>query len=427
MGHRRSTSAWLLAAAVAIAPGVVEAGESDNHIAYYQRLLQRHPNDARTHLRLGDALVRKARETGDNAYFDRAEAALRRSLELTPASAGAWRHLAYVFYSRHQFAEAETYARKAVALDAADGHAWGVLGDTLLETGRYDEAGEVYARMLALEPDLHAWARRAGLRSLRGELPGANADLERAVAEGRAAGRPAESIAWALWQLGTEHFMIGDLAAAEGRFAESLAAYPDYHRALAGMGQVRAAQARYEEAVTLYRRALAGAAHPEYASPLGDVLTRLGRTDEARAPYGLVEALGRLDDARLAQERRELAYFYADHDRELPRALDLARQDLAERRDVYGHDLLAWVLLKNGRAAEAREAITTALGVGTRDAWLFFHAGMIHQALGEPERAREYLTLALATNPHFHVLHADTARRALAALPPPAAPGPAAE
>jgi hypothetical protein len=51
------------------------------------------------------------------------------------------------------------------------------------------------------------------------------------------------------------------------------------------------------------------------------------------------------------------------------------------------------------------------LRLGTRDARLFFHAGMIQLGLGERDAGKAYLGRALATNPHFHLLHADLARR----------------
>jgi Flp pilus assembly protein TadD len=104
------------------------------------------------------------------------------------------------------------------------------------------------------------------------------------------------------------------------------------------------------------------------------------------------------------------------HDVEPSAALELARRELTVRQDVYAHDVLAWTLLKNGQAVEARAAIGNALRLGTRNARLFFHAGMIHRATGERERARHYLSLALATNPRFDVLQADAAARALAEL-----------
>src|SRR5437764_581350 len=50
---------------------------------------------------------------------------------------------------------------------------------------------------------------------------------------------------------------------------------------------------------------------------------------------------------------RELALFYCNHDRELPKALELAQRDLTLRQDIFAHDTLAWALVKNGRAKEA--------------------------------------------------------------------------
>jgi hypothetical protein len=41
---------------------------------------------------------------------------------------------------------------------------------------------------------------------------------------------------------------------------------------------------------------------------------------------------------------------------------------------------------------------------------------MIHQAVGNAEQAREYLERALATNPRFHLLHADVAGETLEKL-----------
>jgi hypothetical protein len=67
-----------------------------------------------------------------------------------------------------------------------------------------------------------------------------------------------------------------------------------------------------------------------------------------------------------------------------------------------------------------------ALRLGTRDARLFYHAGMIERALGNVGAAAGYLRLALDTNPHFHLRQADEARRtlhAIAELSPEAPPG----
>ena len=59
---------------------------------------------------LGD-LLRQARESGDPAYFDRAEVALKKSLQLHPEYADAIRHLAFVLL--HEAAALRTSCRHA--------------------------------------------------------------------------------------------------------------------------------------------------------------------------------------------------------------------------------------------------------------------------------------------------------------------------
>ena len=390
----------------------------DQAIQREQLTLRRRPRDAGAYLRLGDAYVQKARATGDMSYLDLAAESLRQSLAIAPTNAGAVRHLAHVFASRHDFPAAVSQALQALALDPRDGDAWGVLGDAYLELGLYDRAREAYDAMIRLKGNLASHARMSGLESVRGNPRGSIDQLRRAIASGRSASQPRESIAWAEWQLGAEHFAIGEVAAAEAQFEAALHTFPGYYRALAGLAQVRVAQGRHGDAVLLYNKALAIAPFPEYASALGDLYTRMGRPGEASKQYELVEYIGRLNALNRVLYNRELAYFYADHDRKVEVAVELAQSEIESRRDIYGYDVLAWALYKSGRPEEALGPMNEALRLGTRDAKLFFHAGMIHQALGHRERAREYLAQALATNPHFHVLLADEAARVLANLAP---------
>jgi tetratricopeptide (TPR) repeat protein len=385
----------------------------DQAIQRQQRLLQRSPSDAGAYHRLGDAYIQKARETGDLGYLALAEQSLAKALAIAPAHAGAARHLAYVFSLRHEFPEAAAQALAALEIDPTDAGALGVLGDAHLELGLLDRAGEAYDRMMALKEDIASYGRRSGLRALRGDVPGAIDDLRRAVASARSTSQPRESFAWAEWQLGVEHFAIGELEAAERQYQAALQTYPGYYRALAGLAQVRAAQARYPEAVELYRKALAVAPYPEYAAALGDVHSKTGRHADAARLYELVEYTGRLNAINKAVYNRELAYFYADHGIKLDAAVELAQAELTSRRDIYGYDALAWALHRAGRSREAVAPMDEALRLGTQDARLFFHAGLIHRAGGHPQRACEHLTRALAINPHFHVLHAAPAAQAL--------------
>jgi tetratricopeptide (TPR) repeat protein len=389
---------------------------TDYQIAYYQQLIKRNPRNGKAFYGLGDALIRKARETGDPSHFNRAEEALKKSLEIAPTNAGAMRHLAYVFYSRHEFEPAALHSRKAIEMDANDGDSYGILGDALLEVGKYDEARDAYQRMMQLEDSLYSRSRLAGLKSFHGDPAGSITELEKAIAAGKGAKQPAESIAWAEWQLGTDHFTLGDLAKAEAYYRQSLQSYPNYYRAQAGMAQVRGAQKRYDEAIDLYQKAISVLPMPEYVAALGDLYGKIGKPAQARQQYELVEYIGRLNALNQVLYNRELAYFYADHDIKLSESLELAHRELDYRKDIYAYDLLAWSLYKNGKAEEARDAIHEALKLGTQDAKLFFHAGMIYYRLGENEKARGFLARAISTNPQFHVLHAETAALTLKQL-----------
>ena len=408
-----ATFALMVLSVSGAAPVAAQGSSIDHAILLNQRQIQRSPQNAAAFLRLGDAYVQKARQTGDMGYCMLAEQALRRSLELAPQNAGAARHLAYVFASRHEFREAATQARKAIELDPSDSHAYGVLGDALLELGRYDEASQAFRQMMSLDESLYSFARLSGLKVLQGDPESAIAMLRRAIVAGQTTRAPHESLAWVQWQLGTEHFAIGHLEAAEAQYAEALKTYPKYYRALAGLALVRVAQLRYEEAVDLYRQALGIIPLPEYAAGLGDLYTKLGRTDEARKQYALVEYIRRLNAVNRVMYNRELASFYADHDLKPDEAVGLARSELEIRQDIYGYDTFAWALFKAGKPGEALAPMTEALRLGTKDAKLFFHAGMIHHALGHGDTARDFLRRALSTNPHFHLLHAAVAQRVL--------------
>jgi tetratricopeptide (TPR) repeat protein len=389
---------------------------ADQTIAFYQRALQRNSFDVRTYCGLGDAYSRKARESGDVTYFHLAEQALRQALQLRPQYSEALRHLAFVLYARHDFAGAAQEATKAIELDPTDGHAYGVLGDAHLEVGQYVQAQEALQRMLDLQRDLYAYSRLSGLKSLRGDTAGAIEDLKRAIEVGQMEGRLPEHIAWAQWQLGNEYFALGNLREAEGQYRAALATYPDYYRALAGLAQIQAAQQHYQEAIDLYQQALAIVPMPDYAAALGDVYTQLGQPEEARKQYALVEYIGYLNTLNKVLYNRELAVFYADHNTKLAEALELAKKELEVRQDIYAYDLLAWILYKNGQPQEALAAITEALKLGTQDAKLFFHAGLIYHQLGDIAKAKLSLQRALATNPYFHIVHADVAKRTLEGL-----------
>ena len=113
---------------------------------------------------------------------------------------------------------------------------------------------------------------------------------------------------------------------------------------------------------------------------------------------------------------RRLALLWADQNVKLDEALAIAEREHATRKDIFTADIYAWCLYKKGNFQEAKNIITEAMRLKTKDARIFYHAGMIEKGLGNKKAAADYLLKALQTNPSFDVLQAENAKAALQEL-----------
>ncbi len=199
------------------------------------------------------------------------------------------------------------------------------------------------------------------------------------------------------------------------RWHDSLMTFPDYFRALAGLAHARAAQGDLPAAVAGLERVVRIVPDPVFVASLGDLYKLAGRDEEAAQQYRLVEQIARLGESSTLYNR-QLALFYADHDMKREEAYASAVKEYEARRDIYGADAVAWTALKAGKLAEAQARMKEALRLGTKDARLYYHAGMIARRAGDATAARDYLRRALALSPQFDPLQAMLARRALDAL-----------
>ena len=185
------------------------------------------------------------------------------------------------------------------------------------------------------------------------------------------------------------------------------------------MARVAAADGDLDEAIDRISAAIAIVPRPDSLARRGDLYTLRDRPGDAKlaaADYGTVEAIAKLAGDAASVYDRTLATYLADHGLEPDRAVALAQAELAVRKDVYGYDAMAWTLLAAGRPQDADAAMQQALHVGTQDARLFYHAGMIDAALGRTADARTMLGRALALDPSFDPFQAARARETLAGL-----------
>ena len=379
-------------------------------VAQLQARLRLNPRDARAWSLLGLAYEQRARDTGNPMYYPKADGALHRALALRPGDLVAIGGLGSLALSRHHFREALSLGRKAVRVSPTTALTYGIVGDALIELGRYRSAFRAFDTMAQLKPGLASYARISYGRELLGETAGAIEAMQMAV---DAATSEPEPTAWTHWQLGKLYWSVGRIQAAAREYRISLAAFPGYVYALDALAQVRAAQGRMAAAIALERRAVDRMPLPQFVAQLGDLYRAEGKPAEARRQYALFGVIHRLFVANGVNADLETALFDVDHGIGLRHALTLARRAHAERPSIDGDDVLAWALARNGRCSEALGWSRQALRLGTLDALKLFHRGMIEQCLGRGVTGSAFLNRALSLNPHFSILWAPVARRAL--------------
>jgi len=397
---------------------------AEQSIRFLEKRVQRDPEDFIAHNKLTGYYLQRVRETGDLTYLNLASRASRASLSTIPAeknSAGL-AALAQVEFTSHEFAASRDHARRLAELEPDKSYPQQILGDALLELGEYDAAKGAYWQMerLAGARGLTAVAteqRLSRLAVLHGDSPAALRHMQKATALALAMPNPPrETAAWCRWQLGELAFSTGDYVAAEQHDRDALTTFPDYYRALASLGRIRAARGDVSGGIEQYERAIQLLPDPSFVAALGDLYELSERHAEARAQYALVEGIARLSEASGNLYNRQQALFHADHDMKPNEAYVDAVKEYAVRKDIYGADAVAWTALKAGKLPEAEATMKEALRLGTQDAKLFYHAGMIARALGDASPARNFLQRALSLNPEFDPLQVAIARNALAEL-----------
>ena len=355
--------------------------------------------DARSLTLLALAYQQRARETGDAAYLTRSERSLRAALRVAPRDADAVTALGALALSRHEFGRALVLGHRALALRPRDPNAYGVVGDALLELGRYNAAFAAFDAMAARRPNASSYARISYGRELLGRTSGALSAMRLAV---DAASDP-ESAAWTRVELGNLYAGSGRLALAERQYRDALQRYPMFAPALDALADAASDRRRFRLAARLYAAALARASVADYAVGLGDALAALGRRAEAEAAYRRAHGLEERFAAHGGRNELDLALFELDHDRNLGGALARARVGHRLRPSLEGEHVLAWALYKNGRCTEARRYSVRALRLGTKDLDAIYHRSLIERCLGNHRAAAAFRERVRALN-RFYLL-----------------------
>ena len=381
----------------AAAPKLSESKIRDLDIAFFEKRAAQDSTGANDRARLAMLYMDRARTTGGFSDYERAEQLARKSLALrTDHNTQTFSLLAAALLARHDFSDALTVAKTLDSLEPGIADHIALLGEIELETGDY-AAAKAHFTSLKFDADQFTIAARvARWRELTGNADAARRLLRSAVK--KVAHRddlPREQVAWFYYRLGEVELRTGNLDSAESAYRRGLNVFPDDYRILGGLARLASVRKQWQPAIDYGNQAIAIQLDPAILGTISQAYSALGDTAEA-AQYARAMTTSALRQP--GPIHRAWGLFVLDHGAktDVDRVLAKTRIEMKTRKDVYGYDLLAWALHRQGNDRAAHEAMQHALSQDTEDAQLYYHAGMIEQSLGDAVRARTYLDKASA-------------------------------
>lgn len=398
--HSNSAAASRNAVALRPAANVVFKGENevrDLDIQFYRGRAESDPQSATDRSTLASLYLQRARATGSYSDYALAERAARQSIALrTEHNAQTYGLLVSALLARHAFSEALLVARDAHNFDPESPSQLAMLGEIELELGDYTAAQEHFQLVKYDGQNLSVGARIARWKELTGHSEAARQVLIALITRiGDRDDLPREQRAWFHYRLGELESRLGHYDAADSTFARGLSIFPDDFRILGALAHLSALRGQWRLAIEYGDRAIAIQLDPAVLGVVSDAYRALGDTSAAQQ-YAQAMKVSALKQPGAIH--RAWGLFVLDHGtlRERRQVLARARADIMTRHDVYGEDLLAWALFRDGRLSDAHDAMRRAVAQQTEDPLLFEHASTIESAVGDTANAEAHRSRARA-------------------------------
>ncbi len=392
-------------------------GDGENAVSALRTTVDAKPEFIPGYLRLAEAHML-------NREFNLANDTLQRALKADPESREVRRALARVLMEKKDPEGAVSQLREAIEAHPGDPALRADLGDLFLAMKAFGPAEQQYAEIKRMAPASPlGYVRMSRWRKVQGDGAGAVEEMEQAYR----LDPQAPVLLASLVKLYLE----------EDRHDQALSLCnerieKDARDALAYsvLGQIRAARREYEKAEAAFRKAIE--IRPDWPAPQKD-LAKLylvqGKRDEALAKYEaaleanpedfslylvlgqLYEQTGDFPGAIRVYDRalektpgswvvmNNLASILSDHSdssEDLKRALSLAQEAVRlNPEEAALLDTLGWIHFKMGETERAFGLIERAVSQGSGNPVLHYHMGVVLDAAGRREEAREQLEKAL--------------------------------
>ena len=233
----------------------------------YNRGLAVEPENVELLNSLGFALFQQGKS-------EEAVVALEKALEVDPAHWKAHNNLALASIDIGELELAEAHYRESLAIEPQPA-IYNDLGFVLERQGMIEEATDAYRKALELDPESASAHYNLGAALARtGQFTEAESHLRMAL-ETNPNTQTYSGLGFVLWQQDRDEEAIASLRTAIEMDPKNAAAYN-------ALGTILVEQRRLEEAASVYRQLIRNQPSPAAHQKLAQILTDLGRTDEAR-------------------------------------------------------------------------------------------------------------------------------------------------
>jgi tetratricopeptide (TPR) repeat protein len=329
----------------------------------FQEVLKADPKFAPAEAGLGQAYFLQYRNNGDAKLLNMAKQATAKALQLDANLAPPYITMARMAAMQGQTSLAMQQVQKAIALDPHSAEAYGALADVYQTEGRTGDALTAVQRAIDLAPDDSRWLVRLGnYQFAAGNLKEALSQYQRAV-------DLSKDNPMAYYDLGLVNTQLGKLTEAAANLRESAKLEP-YVDTYAALGAVAELEGKFEDAASLYKKAIALDPNNYQAwGNLGSAYLWGGRREESMEAYN--------------------------------RAIELAQaQEAKSPNDPVLVVRLASFYASTGNADKSLVFVRKALALSPDDPNINYRVGETYEILGQREKAIPLIARALAQGYH---------------------------
>ncbi|MEP6778999.1 MAG: tetratricopeptide repeat protein [Gemmatimonadaceae bacterium] len=386
--HEATLRAAVLAKAAATrAPGFSELAMRDVQIGVWKKALENDPVSAIAMTQLAALHMQRARESGNYQDYITAEGYARKSLKKrTQRNGSAAVTLVSILLAQHRFTDARDVANDLVKRESDIPQYRSLLGEVSMEVGDYATASKMFDSVWVERAHLSNAPRLARWLELNNHVPEARRMLTEARDEAMARMDVAkEQKAWFNLRLGDLELRSNNLRSAEKAFEVGLQVEANDPRLMSAMARLYAAKNDSKDAIEWGERAIAEQLDPATLGVVGDAYEALGDTVKSNEYFHTLEVAVTQQPGAY---HRAWSLYLLDHNLRISEVLGKAQEELKDRKDIYGYDIVAWALHKSGRQVEAEAMMKQALRLDTQDPLLARHQAAIKAAMPVTTAAR---------------------------------------